>query len=182
MQPPDSGNPVVRDTRLVARYPGKSKFLLHYVNMLENTHRWESISLFSPDPEGMWQDFLQLFDLRELAGGVIRDDRDRVFFIGNNKEWHLPTKPVARDSDPVQTALALAKKYLEPGSISIDTELPATFHVQREDGQRILYKTSWFRFPTVQPAAVTTTVAGQWMEQQEYPHAIPARIMAIFRK
>ncbi len=185
MQQADSSIPEAGDTRLVARYPGKSKFLLHYINMLENTRRWEAIWLFSPDPEGMWTDFLQLFELREVAGCVIRDDRDRIFFLQEGGQWHLPTDPVVPGSDPAATAVALVGKMTGREVLPVLSPCSTTYHARREDGQRVLYKTSWFGGSVVSADVAPATISGQWMGEQDLGQkntVIPARMLSIFRK
>ena len=48
------------DTRLVARYSGKRKHLLSYVDMLEKSRRFDLVVVGHSDPKALWEDSLSV--------------------------------------------------------------------------------------------------------------------------
>lgn len=55
--------------RLLAPYPGKPKFLYHYIDLLEKNDRYEWVVLYHRDIARLWADFKGQFRCIEAAGG-----------------------------------------------------------------------------------------------------------------
>lgn len=167
--PPETGTVAAGETHLLARYPGKSKFLLHYVDMLEHTRRWESIQVYSADPDALWKDFLQLYELREMAGILVRDPDGRILLIRTEDHSGFPVGMVASGADPQAVAGQLAGNFLGAGQPTDLKALDTTYHTLREGRRRILYRTHWFQLAAAGRTAPVSNTAAYWLDRENVP-------------
>ena len=180
---PDEGLPPAGNHELIARYPGKSKFLLHYVNMLENTRRLDRICLYSPDPERMWQDFHKHFAVQENAGAAIMDKGQGLLFRVEDHPYQLLEGPIRTEMPPAAAALEICKAQTGWEPLSISHELPPTYHTRRESKHRLLIKTHWFVLPLPEGIEKKDRSSFRWIEMgvvRSNPDFIPTYISALF--
>jgi 8-oxo-dGTP pyrophosphatase MutT (NUDIX family) len=132
------------DRHMVARYPGKAKWIMAYVDMLEKSDRFDSVTLYSKNQEQLWQDFRSLFDLIEAAGGLVVNPQMEILFILRKRYWDLP-KGKIDEGESVNSA-AVREVMEETGLQEVDIvfPLPTTYHTYRLKKRRILKKTYWF--------------------------------------
>ncbi|PHN05242.1 NUDIX hydrolase [Flavilitoribacter nigricans] len=179
---PESGLPPAGEDDLVARYPGKSKFLLHYVNMLENTRRWDQIRLFSPDPAGMWSDFQKHFDREETAGLVITNDSGTMLFRVDDSRRSLPVSEIAPGCTAEETAREIARDLTGIDDWPASSELPATYRTLRREKRRILQRTHWYRMTPERELPDLDPESFEWVTAdaiRQMPSSIPAHIRSI---
>ncbi|RMF31472.1 MAG: NUDIX hydrolase [Bacteroidetes bacterium] len=149
--PPADGDAKSPTDQLVARYPGKPKFLLNYIDMLEKSARWKGVTLFWPNPEQLWQDFKSHFKWVEAAGGAVFNPQGEVLLIFRRGCWDLPKGKIDPGESPLEAALREVEEEtglnrLEPGPFLLQTH-----HTYRSpNGKRFLKRTHWFRMDTDQ--------------------------------
>ncbi len=149
--PPAERAPTPGNERLVARYPGKPKFLLNYIDMLEKSSRWQEVTLFWPNPDKLWSDFKSHFKWVEAAGGCVFNPHGEVLLIFRRGRWDLPKGKIDPGESPLQAALREVEEetglsHLQPGP-----PLLHTHHTYRNaNGKRFLKRTHWFRMGTDQ--------------------------------
>lgn len=132
------------DRHMVARYPGKAKWLMVYVDMLEKSDRFETVTLYSKNKDQLWQDFQGLFDLIEAAGGLVVNPKNEILFIFRKNHWDLP-KGKIDEGESIRSA-AVREVMEETGlkEVNMTRPLPATYHTYRLKKRRILKRTYWF--------------------------------------
>lgn len=139
------------ENNLVARYPGKPKFLFNYVDMLEKSQRLDSITVFDDDLERLWNDFLGNYRWIEAAGGLVLNPEGQALFIFRRHYWDLPKGKI--DKGESVKAAAVREIEEETGIVQpeIRSELPVTYHTYREkNSKRVLKCTHWFVMTTNQ--------------------------------
>jgi len=134
---------------LVARYLGKSKMMLNYIDMLEKSDKFEAIVLHYPDYERLVADFHGLFKIIEAAGGMVSNTQDEILMIYRRGSWDLPKGKI----DPGETikAAAIREVQEETGiqAIELGDKIGETFHTYKtKKGKRILKKTYWYLMDT----------------------------------
>jgi 8-oxo-dGTP pyrophosphatase MutT (NUDIX family) len=137
------------DKKMVARYPGKAKFLLNYIDMLEKSQRFDLIALHSERLEELWSDFQSHFRIIVAAGGAVFNTSGDVLMIYRRGFWDLP-KGKVDDGESIQEA-AVREVQEETGleNIRVISPLPDTYHTYRDEkGRRVLKKTCWFQMAT----------------------------------
>lgn len=141
--------PVGDEQNLVARYPGASKFLLHYIDMLEKTDRFDSITLFYDDYPQLVADFEGLYQLIEAAGGLVFSPDGQALVIFRRAFWDLPKGKIDPGETPAEAAIREVQEETGLGQLILQEKLSETYHTYRDaKGNRILKRTYWFRMLT----------------------------------
>lgn len=137
---------------LIARYPGKPKFILNYVDTLEKgSPRVLAITLHADDVEALWDDFRRHFHWLEAAGGLVTNSNNEWLLIFRRGYWDLPKGKI--DDGESHEAAALREVREETGlrQLSLGPLLHTTYHTYRDRRKRrILKPTYWFRMTTAE--------------------------------
>ena len=153
------------DGHLVARYPGKPKFILNYVDLLEKgSPQVEQVTLFHTDVEQLWRDFSEHYRIVAAAGGVVRNFAGQWLLIYRLGSWDLPKGKV--DEGETIEAAAVREVQEETGiqHLTVAASLPTTYHTYRDSqDRRVLKPTYWFLMDT--PDTDLTPQAEEGIEQ-----------------
>ncbi|MDZ4681496.1 MAG: NUDIX domain-containing protein [Saprospiraceae bacterium] len=134
---------------IVARYAGKPKHMSGYIDMLEKTNRFHSITLYAEDYEKLVRDFFSLFKLIEAAGGLVLNPAGEILFIYRRGFWDLPKGKIDEGESPSEAAVREVHEETGIKQLNLGAELKITYHTYREkDGRRILKRTYWYRMKT----------------------------------
>jgi 8-oxo-dGTP pyrophosphatase MutT (NUDIX family) len=130
---------------LLARYPGKKKFLSNYVDMLEKSSRFKAVALYSNRYEDMVADFESLFKPLEAAGGVVENEKGDILAIYRLRTWDLPKGKIDAGESREMAALREVEEETGLQQINLGDFLTNTYHTYRNGkGRRILKTTHWF--------------------------------------
>lgn len=149
---------VANEQNLVGRYLGKTKFLLQYVDMLEKSDRFESVTLFSNDLRRLIADFEQLFKIVEASGGLVFNQQSKALVIFRRGFWDLPKGKI--DAGETKTQAAIREVQEETGLKQLDLEdfLCETRHTYRnKKNQRCIKLTYWYQMTTADTTLVPQT-------------------------
>ena len=165
--------PADKGDRLVARYSGKPKSLLQYVDMLEKSQRFESVTLYSDDYEQLCRDFDAHFQLIEAAGGIVFNTKGEVLFIFRRGSWDLPKGKIDKGESPEAAAVREVQEETGLREVHSGALVDITYHTYREkDQRRILKRTYWFRMETPDQVLVPQTdediETAVWMSLPEF--------------
>lgn len=166
-------SPQSDDRRLVARYPGKPKFLLHYIDMLEKSDRWDSITLYGQDYQQLVADFNSHFQQVEAAGGVVFNERGQILLIYRRGYWDLPKGKIDKGESIEEAALREVQEETGLRQVELGEQLKTTYHTYRLDnGKRILKPTYWFRMHTPEteltPESEEDIELAEWVELDDF--------------
>lgn len=133
----------------VGLYIGKPKFLMHYIDMLEKTNRFQSVTIFAANAQLLFQDFQSLFEIVEAAGGVVYNPNREILLIYRRGSWDLPKGKI--DAGESREAAAVREVQEETGlqNVSLSSFITTTYHTYRDkNDKRILKPTYWYRMET----------------------------------
>ncbi|MEO0732937.1 MAG: NUDIX domain-containing protein [Bacteroidota bacterium] len=161
-------------THLTARYNGKPRTLLNYVDMLEKgSPKVTSVDLVVEDVEQAWADFRGYYKWVPAAGGLVRNtDLDRYLFIFRRGSWDLPKGKIDAGEDAPTAALREVTEETGIADLRLGSPLPITYHTYRNrKGKRVLKPTYWFAMETttteLQPQAEEDIERAEWLAVSE---------------
>ena len=140
----------------VMRYPGKKKFLLNYVDMLEKNRSYRAVFIHHHDLERLRDDFWQHFKIVEAAGGVVFN-ADRILMMYRRNSWDLPKGKIDRGETREVAAVREVEEETGLSGVERHELVATTYHTYREKKKRILKPTYWYRMSTGQEALVPQT-------------------------
>lgn len=138
-------------SQLVARYSGRPKTLLHYVDMMEKGRRFQQVVLFYDDVARLFQDFCTHFRIAEAAGGIVYNERQEILLIFRRGIWDLPKGHIDPGEKPEQAALREVREETGLRELVLHDFAGMTYHTFRDrQNQRTLKPTHWFRMSAQQ--------------------------------
>lgn len=162
------------DGHLVARYPGKPKFILNYVDLLEKgSPQVEQVTLFYTEVDELWEDFKKHYRVLEAAGGLVYNFARQWLLIFRRDHWDLPKGKI----DPGETTEDAAVREVQEETglkmLELGAELPTTYHTYRDKkGRRALKVTHWYRMSTPEthlvPQVEEDIEQAVWMSQNQF--------------
>ncbi len=161
------------DQKLVARYNGKPKFLLHYIDLLEKTGRYEAVIIHHPDKKKLFQDFKGLYKTIKAAGGVVYNEQDEILMIYRRKSWDLPKGKIDKGEGKKEAAIREVQEETGLKEVNIVKRLTKTLHTYRlKNGKRILKYSYWYIMKTSEyvltPQAEEDIEEAVWLKYNDF--------------
>ena len=163
-----------RDGHLVARYPGKPKFMLNYVDLLEKgSPQVEEVNLFHTNLEELWRDFSTHYRLVEAAGGLVSNFARQWLLIYRRGYWDLPKGKIDAGESRETAALREVREETGLGALTLGAPLPTTYHTYRDGkDRRVLKPTYWYRMDTPEtnlfPQLEEDIEQAVWMSEKQF--------------
>lgn len=130
---------------MVARYPGKPKYLLNYADLLEKSRRFDCIVVYDDDIAKLWADFLTLYTYIPAAGGLVVNTSGQALLIYRRNSWDLPKGKVDEGETMEEAAVREVKEETGLVDVQLQQSLGTTYHTYREKREkRILKETFWY--------------------------------------
>lgn len=161
------------DDTLVAVYPGKPKFLLNYIDMMEKGTKFKKIVLHCGDKKQLVRDFKSLFTVVKAGGGLVVNPKDEVLFIFRRGYWDLPKGKI--ESDETNKTGAIREVMEETGvkNVKLHNRLLKTRHTYKsKSGQRLIKLTYWYLMTTEDQKLIPQTqediTKATWMSLSKF--------------
>lgn len=137
------------DQKLVARYIGKPKFLLQYIDLMEKTDRYDAVIVHHSDEKALYKDFKSLYKRIDAAGGVVYNHRSEILMIYRRGSWDLPKGKIDPGEGKKEAAIREVQEETGLNEVQIIAKLGKTLHTYRDrKGRRILKFSYWYRMET----------------------------------
>lgn len=148
------GTPAI--DHLVARYPGKAKFILNYVDLLEKgSPQVSEVTLFHTDVEELWEAFKSHYKLVPAAGGLVRNFAQQWLLIFRRGHWDLPKGKIDKGETPEQAAVREVQEETGLHELTLGAALPSSFHTYRDrKDRRVLKQTYWYLMDTPETSLI----------------------------
>lgn len=165
--------PPANDQNMVARYPGNHRMLLNYIDMLEKTSRFDSVTLYHENFDKLLGDFKGHFKILEAAGGLVLNESNEMLFIYRRDFWDLPKGKIDEGEDPPTAAIREVQEETGIKNVSISKPVGETWHTYRtKKGKRILKRTHWFLMTTTDtdltPQTEEDIEIAEWIEARAF--------------
>lgn len=158
------------DHYLKALYPGKTKFLLNYLDKVEKSKDLKHIDILSPNPKLTLLDFKAVCKVVKAAGGLVVNDSGRVLMIHRRGSWDLPKGKMEQGETKKISAIREVKEETGLTDVRLLSKLITTFHIYRikSSQKRILKPSYWYLMKSNQKHLVPQTEEdierAEWMK------------------
>lgn len=159
--------------KLIARYNGKPKFLLHYIDMLEKTDRYDAVIIFHHQVKKLFKDFKSLYKRINAAGGIVYNDKKEILMIHRFQYWDLPKGKI--DPGESKKVAAIREVQEETGikEVKLGKRQAKTLHTYRLDnGKRVLKYSYWYLMETnehaLTPQAEENIEEAVWIRPEDF--------------
>lgn len=140
-------NPDEKNMRV--RFLGNPKLLLGYVDMLEKSQRFTSVTLFSENLQALKDNFFKHFKLIKAAGGLVLNPKKELLMIYRRGSWDLPKGKIDSGETKEVAAVREVQEETSLKNIQLGTLIYESYHTYRsKKNNRILKKTYWFEMYT----------------------------------
>ena len=117
------------------------------------------------------EDFKSMFIFLEAAGGVVRNNDDKVLFIRRWDMWDLPKGKMEKGETPEQTALREVKEETGIKALNITGKLAESYHIYYDEPPYYLKRSHWFAMETNKTETLTPQLEEDitevvWMDKQ----------------
>lgn len=158
---------------LYSRYPGKTKYIFHYLDHLEKGADFSAIVLHYSDLEKLFEDFVSRLKVMKACGGLVVAD-NRYLAIFRRGFWDLPKGKAEKGESPEETAIREVMEETGLMKVEIIRFLTTTYHVFRspDKGRRCLKISNWYLMESPDAAELTPQVEEDiekavWADRQE---------------
>lgn len=169
---------------LVVRYTGKSKHLLHFIDMLEKSRRYDGVLIHSEDYQKLKTDFKSLYETIHAAGGVVKNPSNEILFIFRKGHWDLPKGKL--DPRESKSAAALREVSEETGisDLILKSKICKTRHTYKQDARRILKIVTWYYMVSEgrkkpKPQQEESIEVAKWLEPGQLLESKPKMFRSI---
>ena len=135
---------------LVVHYPGKSKFILNYLDKLEKSKEVKNLFILHNDLALLKQDFFSLFKIVHAAGGLVINSKGEVLMIHRRGCWDLPKGKMENFESKKEAAVREVLEETGLQSVKLIKKLTTTHHIYRApgSGKRVLKPSYWYLMHT----------------------------------
>jgi len=135
----------LEENMLASKYSGHKKSLLNHIDLLEKSKVYDLVVLHSDQFKQMKQDFNNLFQIEEAAGGIVINEFGELLAIFRRGLWDLPKGKLEAGETKKQAALREVKEETGVKNLKLSEYSKTTFHVfKRKVGTRVLKKVKWY--------------------------------------
>ncbi len=103
-------------------------------------------SIYKASPNKVLEKLKQDFIFIRAAGGIVKDEKNRILFIYRRNKWDLPKGKIDEGENDLQAAIREISEEcgINKNSLKIISKLQSTYHIYRQKNDMILKETIWF--------------------------------------
>ena len=154
---------------LVAKYSGKKKYLLNFIDKAEKDSKCKCIIIHSSDFKKLWKDFKALFKIEKAAGGLVLNKSKEALLIFRRGHWDLPKGKIEPDEKKMVAAVREVEEETGASDLYVEGKLATTYHTYKyKINKRVLKKTYWYLMHTntkhLEPQAEEDIELAEWRD------------------
>ncbi len=158
---------------LVAKYTGKKKYLLNFIDKAEKDSKCNCIIIHSEDYKKLWKDFKSLFKIVKAAGGLVLNKKKKGLLIYRRGFWDLPKGKMEPGEKKMESAVREVEEETGATDLFIEGKLATTYHTYKyKINKRVLKKTYWYLMHTTAnkllPQAEEDIELAEWRDLDKF--------------
>ena len=138
--------------------------------LFTSSPKWKELQIIGNE-EHIWNVFCSLFSHIEAAGGIVRNEKEKLLLIYRNDHWDLPKGKMEKGETAGQAALREVEEECGVKQLNIVKQLPSTYHIffQKRECIKCTY---WFEMTSKDtskpiPQAEEGIKEAKWMSREE---------------
>lgn len=154
---------------IVARYTGKTKHILNFVDLCEKGGKINGVTLYHDDLIKLKTDFKSLFTTIEASGGIVVNEFDEILFIFRRGFWDLPKGKIEIGETRRQAAIREVEEETGIKDLTLIKKIGKTRHTFKiKPGSRVLKKSHWYLMTTkkqkLKPQKAEDILKAEWID------------------
>lgn len=118
--------------------------VVRLAQLIESNEEISALYAYNAFPERLLEALMKHFKVVEAAGGFVLNEAGEALFIFRRGKWDLPKgKREAAETIEEAATREVAEECGIPAP-RIDSVLPTTYHVYREEDRKVIKPTHWF--------------------------------------
>jgi 8-oxo-dGTP pyrophosphatase MutT (NUDIX family) len=132
-----------QDSPKTLNYDGSHSFEFA-IDLLTNTPS-QGLNIYHHDIDQLWSDFKGFFRNIEAAGGIVRNQENKILFIHRLGKWDLPKGKIEIGESKEVAAVREVEEECGIFNLELKNFINSTYHIYTErDGKKVLKTTYWF--------------------------------------
>jgi 8-oxo-dGTP pyrophosphatase MutT (NUDIX family) len=156
---------------LLAKYPGKPKFLLNYIDMMEKGTKFEEVVLYDKDAKNIFVDLKVIAKPVKAAGGIVFNNKGEILVIFRKGFWDLAKGHIHKNEKKRDAAVREVMEETGIKKIEIGGKAGKTFHIYKEKS-RYLKISYWYYMKANQlkltPQTEEDILEAKWVNPKEF--------------
>lgn len=166
------------ESDIIARYAGKPKFLLNYVDLAEKTSVYKTITIYADDVKKLKKDFQSLFKIVKAAGGLVVTKKQEALLIYRRGFWDLPKGKIEIGEKKKEAAVREVLEETGLQDVNLHEKLITTYHTYRGvNKKRVLKKTFWYKMSSAKAPLIPQAAEGikkaEWKNLDKFMQSNP---------
>lgn len=121
---------------------------LHFFFSVTRQNPNAKINVICDNLQNDWLNFLENFEIRAAAGGLVKNNIGEFLWIYRFDKWDLPKGHVEKGESKEIAAIREVEEECNVSGLIIDKEIETTYHIFEYKGIKVLKKTYWFLMHT----------------------------------
>ncbi len=140
--------------------------------------------IFCEDVVGVMKSFINLYECRITAGGVVRDEKNRILLIFRKGKWDLPKGHMDEGETPLQTAVRETIEETGVENLVAGNRIGDTWHLYYLKGRLVLKRSVWYEMKadsatTLSPQLEEDITEAKWADPLDLPHLYKNTYLSI---
>lgn len=131
-----------------APYLGKRKQIKQYLDLLDKNTAVKIVAFYAEKAEQLWEDFRNCYKELEAAGGFVTNADGKMLVFYRRGSWDMPKGKIDPGESPEEAALREVREETGLQNLNLGSLITQTWHTYRQNGERILKCTWWYRMTT----------------------------------
>ncbi len=133
-----------KDNILLAKYAGKPKFLLNYIDMMEKGTKFDKVVLYDSDVKKIYKDLKTIASPVKAAGGIVFNNNHELLVIFRKGFWDLPKGHIHRNEKKKDAGVREVKEETGLENIEVFNKAGKTYHIYKNKTRHL--KISYWYF------------------------------------